>query len=67
MGNLAIRSYMDIGSQKLKYSDNYVHINEYDVFKGRKKLLWDGDNMKITNFDTANRFVGRERRPGWEL
>jgi len=32
-----------------------------------KKLLWDGDNMKITNFDTANRFVGRQRRPGWEL
>jgi len=35
--------------------------------KRRKKLLWDGENMKITNFDEANQFVGRIRRPGWEL
>ena len=34
---------------------------------GRKKLLWDGDAMKITNFDEANQFVSRNYRKGWEL
>ena len=32
-----------------------------------KKLLWDGNNMKITNFDEANQFVKRVYREGWEL
>ena len=50
MGNLAIRSYL------MKSNDKYP---------GRKKLLWDGANMKITNFDEANQFVKREYREGW--
>lgn len=37
------------------------------VLIGRKKLLWDGENTRITNFDLANKFVGRVRRPGWDL
>jgi hypothetical protein len=36
-------------------------------FPGRKKLLWDAKNMKITNFDAANAFVKREYRMGWSL
>lgn len=52
MGNLALRSYM------LKDGDDFI---------GRKKLLWDGVNTKITNFDAANQFVGRVRREGWAL
>ena len=52
MGNLAIRSYL------MKVKDKYP---------GRKKLLWDGNNMKITNFDEANQFVKREYREGWGL
>jgi hypothetical protein len=36
-------------------------------FPGRKKLLWDGENMKITNFDVANRFVRREYRGKWDF
>ncbi len=53
IGNLAIRSYMTkTGKNK---------------FKGRKKLLWDSDTMKITNFDTANQFVSRKYRKGWSL
>lgn len=31
-----------------------------DYFPGRKKLLWDAANMKITNFDEAIQFVKRE-------
>ena len=57
MGNLAIRSY-DI--QKKNGKD----IN----YPGRNiKLLWDGANMKITNFDEANQFVKRTYRDGWSL
>ena len=32
-----------------------------------KRLLWDGDNMKVTNDDDANRFIKREYREGWTL
>ena len=57
MGNLAIRSFMlrrSSGNGKMEYY-------------GRKKLLWDGDNMKITNLEEANQFVTRVYRKGWEV
>jgi len=58
MGNLAIRSWM-MKNPKLKgWGDKYL---------GRKKLLWDAKNMKVTNFDDANQFVKREYRDGWKL
>ena len=57
MGNLAIRSYMLRSPRKA---------NGYD-YLGRKKLLWDGATMKITNFEAANQFVKREYREGWSL
>jgi len=53
MGNLAVLTY------------NY-QAGESE-FPGRKKLLWDGENMKITNFDMANKFVKREYRGDWKL
>ncbi len=60
MGNLAIRSY-DIRKPK------EGNPNQFD-YPGRGiKLLWDGPNMKITNFDDANQFVKREYRQGWSL
>jgi predicted dehydrogenase len=60
MGNLAIRSY-DIRKPK---SDNP---NQYD-YPGRNiQLVWDGQNMKVTNFDEANQFVKRQYREGWTL
>jgi hypothetical protein len=36
-------------------------------YYGRKKLLWDGENMQITNLKEANQFIGRNYRKGWEL
>ena len=42
-------------------------LKDGDDFIGRKKLLWDGKNTKITNFEKANQFVGRNRRKGWQL
>ncbi|MFN6022311.1 MAG: Gfo/Idh/MocA family protein, partial [Bacteroidota bacterium] len=56
MGNLAIRSY-----------NLRKEVNGKMQFYGRRKLLWDGENMKITNFEDANQFVGREYRKGWEM
>jgi len=58
MGNLAIRSN-DIQKKNDKGEMEYPgrHI----------KLLWDGANMKITNFDDANQFVKRTYRDGWSL
>jgi hypothetical protein len=38
-----------------------------DKYLGRKKLLWDAANMRITNFEPANQFVKREYRAGWSL
>jgi len=32
-----------------------------------KQLLWDGVNMKVTNFDAANEFVFPKYREGWTL
>ncbi|MBE9583070.1 Gfo/Idh/MocA family oxidoreductase [Mucilaginibacter sp. JRF] len=31
------------------------------------KLIWDNQNMKVTNFDAVNQFVKREYREGWKL
>ncbi len=59
MGNLAIRSAL--------YQDPSVSGWGKNSFTGRKKLLWDAKNMKITNFDEANQFVKREYRDGWSL
>jgi hypothetical protein len=58
MGNLAIRSY-DIRVARTG--------GEGFNYPGRKKLLWDGTNMKITNFDEANQFVKRDYQNGWKL
>jgi len=32
-----------------------------------KKLLWDGDNMKVTNDEKANDYVQMHYREGWSL
>jgi len=56
MGNLALRSF-DIRKKdengRWQYPGRYI------------KLLWDGENMKVTNFDEANQFVKRTYRTGW--
>ena len=57
MGNLAIRSYM------LRKENNKGSLE----FFARKKLLWDGEGMKITNLDEANQFVSRNYRDGWTV
>lgn len=63
MGNLAIRSY-DI---RKPAAGGGTGRHEYDWPGRHIKLLWDGANMKITNFDDANQFVRRTYRSGWSL
>jgi predicted dehydrogenase len=55
MGNLALRS-LGLTWEK-----------DGKKLSGDRKLLWDGKNMKITNFEPANQFVKREYRSGWSL
>lgn len=60
MGNLAIRSY----DYRVPRPDNNTQFD----YPGRGiKLLWDGANMKITNFDPANQFVKRTYRGDYTL
>jgi len=58
MGNLAIRSH------QLRREREGGRGHEYF---GRKKLYWDGENMKITNLAEANQFVTKPYREGWQL
>lgn len=57
MGNLAVRSY------------NYQEKNSKGeiTYPGRKQLLWDGENQRITNFEPANQFVKRNYRGSYKL
>jgi predicted dehydrogenase len=61
IGNLAIRS-LDI-LEKVKNSQGEME----DAFTGRKQLVWDAKNLKISNYEPANQFIKREYRKGWEL
>ena len=61
LGNVALRSFtlsetrtLPNGRRRLQYA-------------GRKKLYWDGANMRVTNFDQANQYVQRTYRSGWSL
>lgn len=63
MGNLAVKAY------QYKVLKEGKKVGDWDPFEypGRRKLFWDGDNMKITNYDKANDWVTREYRKGWVL
>lgn len=60
MGNLAVLSHM--------YSEEAPQ-GQWPRTRhpGRKELLWDGEHMKITNFDYANQFVRRKYRGDWNF
>ena len=37
------------------------------AIRSGKKLDWDGENMKVTNVDEANKYINRPYREGWSL
>ena len=51
MGNLAVRGY-EYRFPKLSGEEG-----EYEL-RGRTRLLWDGEEMRVTNVEDMNRFVG---------
>ncbi|MFI5154937.1 MAG: Gfo/Idh/MocA family protein [Chitinophagales bacterium] len=64
MGNLLLRSFNLRETVKKKdpvYGDITVSSTpgRYIAYK------WDGENMRITNFEPANQFVRRQYRKGW--
>jgi len=48
MGNLAIKSF--------QYKEPNVNGLGF-TYPGRRKILWDGENMKVTNYEKANEWV----------
>jgi predicted dehydrogenase len=58
MANLAIRG-VDVQARDAQGKISYPGRNI--------KLLWDNNNMKVTNFDAVNQYVKREYRKGWTL
>ena len=42
-------------------------VRGHELKGGHIKMLWDNDNMKITNFDDVNQYVKREYRKGWTI
>ncbi len=63
MGNLAIKAFQ---YKVLKEGKKPTDWAPFD-YPGRRKLLWDGQNMRVTNYDKANEWVTREYRKGWEV
>ncbi len=65
MGNLILRSFNI--REKISRKDPVYGEMEGYTFPGRYiTYKWDGENMRITNFEKANQFVRREYRKGWE-
>ena len=58
MGNLAIKSF--------QYKEPNVNGRGF-TYPGRRKILWDGENMRVTNYEKANEWVKGSYRKGWEL
>lgn len=58
ISNLAIRSFQH---------SNPDGKTEMQKYPGRKRLLYDAKNLKITNFDLANQFVRREYGSEWDF
>ena len=42
-------------------------VRGHDLKGGHIKMLWDNDNMRITNFDLVNQYVKRQYREGWAI
>lgn len=63
MGNLAIKAFQ---YKTLKEGKNHGDWDPYN-YPGRRTILWDGEAMKVTNYEHANSWVKRTYREGWEI
>jgi hypothetical protein len=62
IGNLALKAYFEVDPSA--ETKSFWGGSQY---QGRKRLRWDAENMKITNFDAANKFVKRNYSEGYSL
>jgi hypothetical protein len=63
IGNLAVRCYDHKVLQQGKTPTSWA---PYD-YPGRVRLLWDSEQMRVTNLELANAYVSREYREGWSF
>jgi hypothetical protein len=64
LGNLLLRSF-NLQEKITRKDPVYGNMESYK-FSGRYlDFKWDGENMKVTNFEAANQFIKREYRKGW--
>ena len=63
MGNLAIKAYQ----YKELIPGKKIGDWEPFAYPGRRKILWDGAQMRVTNYDKANEWIKGNYRKGWEL
>ena len=62
IANLAIRG-VDIQKERTnEEGETWIEYPGRDI-----KMVWDAENMKVTNLEEANRFVRRDYREGWSL
>ena len=62
IGNLALKAYFE--------EDPTIENKSFwggSKYTGRKRLRWDAENMKVTNFEPANKYVKRVYREGYSL
>lgn len=63
IGNLALKAYFEVDPK----AENKGFWSGGSQYHGRKRLRWDAENMKITNFDPANKYVKRTYRDGYTM
>lgn len=63
MGNLALKAFQQKVFKEGKKSGDWDPYN----YPGRRTIKWDGEAMKVTNYEYANEWVKRDYRPGWGL
>lgn len=62
VANLAIRGYDIQKTRKKENGEEQIYYPGRDI-----KMIWDAENMKVTNFDEANQFVKRNYPEGFTL
>jgi hypothetical protein len=64
MGNLLLRSF-NLREKTTVKDPVYGNMEVYKTPGRYISYKWDGENMRITNFEAANQFVKRKYREGW--
>jgi hypothetical protein len=64
LGNLLLRSF-NLQEKVNKTNSSNNNPDEYKLSGRYISLKWDGNKMKVTNFDPANQFIKRTYRQGW--